>query len=150
MIHGLSVVEVQSDGKRWTYKNSSPFNRRITTMTEAIITGPARGTEHVVTKYSADGTKARGTLNNCGTGRTPWGTFVSGEENWYGYFFRDAQDDDRRKKDKQVQALNRYGRKAGAASRHGWESRWQRTYRFVRWNNGASGRFRQGRLTATR
>lgn len=137
MIHGLSVVEVQSDGKRWSYKNSSPFNRRITTMTEAIITGPARGTEHVVTKYSADGTKARGTLNNCGTGRTPWGTFVSGEENWYGYFFRDAKDDERRgKNDKQVQALKRYGRKAGDASRHGWESAGSDD-RFVRWNNGA-------------
>ena len=136
MIHGLSVVEVQSDGKRWNYKTSSPFNRRVTTMTEAVISGPARGSAHLVTKYSADGTRTRGTLNNCGTGKTPWGTFVSGEENWFGYFFRDAQDDDRRKKDKHVQALNRYGRKAGAASRHGWESGGADD-RFVRWNNGA-------------
>ncbi len=138
MIHGLSVVEVQSDGKRWNYKTSSPFNRRVTTMTEAIISGPARGSEHLVTKHSADGTRTRGTLNNCGTGKTPWGTFVSGEENWFGYFFRDAQDDDRRKKDKHVQALNRYGRRAGAASRHGWESGGSDD-RFVRWNNGAIG-----------
>ncbi|NIC41796.1 PhoX family phosphatase [Aquabacterium sp. A08] len=136
MIHGLSVVEVQSNGKTWSYKTNSPFNRRVTTMTEAVISGPARGSTHLVTKYSADGTRARGTLNNCGTGKTPWGTFVSGEENWFGYFFRDAQDDDRRKKDKQVQALNRYGRKAGAASRHGWESGGADD-RFVRWNNGA-------------
>ncbi len=136
MIHGLSVVEVQSDGKRWNYKTSSPFNRRVTTMTEAVISGPARGSAHLVTKYSQDGTRTRGTLNNCGTGKTPWGTYVSGEENWFGYFFRDAQDDDRRKKDKHVQALNRYGRKAGAASRHGWESGGADD-RFVRWNNGA-------------
>ena len=135
-IHGLSFVEVQSNGKQWEYKVSSPFNRRVTTSTMATIHGPARGSEHLVTKYSHDATRCRGTLNNCGTGKTPWGTLVSGEENWYGYFSRDAKDDDRRNKDKQVAALNRYGRKAGAASRHGWESAGPQD-QYVRWNNGA-------------
>ncbi|MDP1688091.1 PhoX family phosphatase [Hydrogenophaga sp.] len=138
MIHGLSVVEVQTDGKAWATKPASAFNRRVTTMTPVTIHGPARGSEHLVTKYSPDGTQARGTLNNCGTGRTPWGTFISGEENWFGYFFRDAKDDDARKKDKQVQALNRYGRKAGAASRHGWESGGPADT-YTRWNNSAVG-----------
>jgi secreted PhoX family phosphatase len=138
MIHGLSVVEVQSDGKAWATKPGSAFNRRVTTMTPVAIHGPARGSEHLVTKYSPDGTQARGTLNNCGTGRTPWGTFISGEENWFGYFFRDAKDDDARKKDKQVQALNRYGRKAGASSRHGWESGGSADT-YTRWNNSAVG-----------
>ena len=47
---------------------------------------------------------------------------MSGEENWSGYFYRDAKDDDRRgKKNPQVLGLDRYGRKAGAASRHGWQ-----------------------------
>jgi uncharacterized protein len=137
-IHGLSFVEVQASGKQWAYKAASPFNRRITTMTPAAVHGPARGSEHLVTKYSADATQCRGTINNCGTGKTPWGTFVSGEENWFGYFFRDAKDDDARKKDKQVQALKRYGRNAGAASRHGWESGGSDD-RFVRWNNSAIG-----------
>lgn len=138
MIHGLAVVEVEGRGRQWAYKPASPLNRRVTTMTEAAIHGPARGSEHLVTKYSGDATKCRGTLNNCGTGKTPWGTFVSGEENWYGYFFRDAKDDDARKKDKQVQALNRYGRKAGAASRHGWESGGSADT-YARWNNSAIG-----------
>ena len=138
MIHGLSVVEVQTDGKAWATKPGSAFNRRVTTMTPVTIHGPARGSEHMVTKYSPDGTQARGTLNNCGTGRTPWGTFISGEENWFGYFFRDAKDDDARKKDKQVQALNRYGRRAGAASRHGWESGGSADT-YTRWNNSAVG-----------
>jgi hypothetical protein len=138
-IHGLSVVEIQSDGKQWAYKAASPFNRRVTAMTEAVLHGPARGSAHMVTKFSADGTRCRGTLNNCGTGKTPWGTFVSGEENWYGYFFRDAKDDERRgKADKQVAGLNRYGRKAGAASRHGWESAGSADT-YARWNNGALG-----------
>ncbi len=137
-IHGLSFVEVQADGKRWAYRQTSPFNRRITTMTPAVLHGVARGSEHMVTRYSPDGTLCRGTLNNCGTGKTPWGTFVSGEENWFGYFHRNAKDDDARKKDKQVQALNRYGRKAGAASRHGWESGGSED-RYARWNNSAVG-----------
>jgi len=138
MIHGLSVVEVQTDGQAWATKQGSAFNRRVTTMTPVAIHGPARGSEHLVTRFSAEGTQARGTLNNCGTGRTPWGTYISGEENWFGYFFRDARDDDARKKDKQVQALNRYGRKAGAASRHGWESGGS-SDTYTRWNNGAVG-----------
>ena len=138
MIHGISIVEVQTDGKAWVTKPGSGFNRRVTTMTPVAIHGPARGSEHLATRYSPDGTQARGTLNNCGTGRTPWGTFISGEENWFGYFFRDAKDDDARKKDKQVQALNRYGRKAGAASRHGWESGGN-TDTYMRWNNSAVG-----------
>mgnify|MGYP002682098710 CR=1 FL=1 len=88
-------------------------------MTPADIHGPARGSAHPVTRYRQDATRTRGTLNNCGTGKTPWGTYVSGEENWFGYFHRDAKDDDRRgKKDPSVLALERYGRKAGAASRH--------------------------------
>ncbi|MGV3727623.1 PhoX family protein [Hydrogenophaga sp.] len=138
MIHGISVVEVQTDGKAWATQPASAFNRRVTTMTPVTVHGPARGSEHLVTKYSPDGTQARGTLNNCGTGRTPWGTFISGEENWFGYFTRDAKDDDARKKDKQVQALNRYGRKAGAPSRHGWESGGT-SDTYARWNNSAVG-----------
>ena len=138
MIHGLSVVEMRKQGSSWSYDPASPYNRRVTTMSEATIHGPARGSEHLVTKYSPDATKVRGTLNNCGAGPTPWGTYVSGEENWFGYFHRDAKDDEARKKDKQVQALNRYGRKAGAASRHGWESAGQAD-QYARWNNSASG-----------
>ncbi len=136
-IHGLSVVEIEAKGGQWQYHAASGFNRRVTAMTDVLVTGTARGSAHLVTKFSPDATRARGTLNNCGTGKTPWGTFVSGEENWYGYFFRDAKDDERRgKKDLQVTALNRYGRKAGAASRHGWESAGAAD-QYARWNNGA-------------
>jgi uncharacterized protein len=139
MIHGLSVIEVAAEGGKWSYKTASNFNRRVTTMSEAVIHGPARGSEHLITKYSTDGTKVRGTLNNCGTGKTPWGTYASGEENWFGYFTRDAKDDAKRgAKDKAVAALNRYGRRAGAASRHGWESAGS-SDQYVRWNNSAIG-----------
>ena len=141
MIHGLSVIEVGAQDGKWSYKQGSPFNRRVTTMSEAHIHGPARGSEHLITKYSTDGTKVRGTLNNCGTGKTPWGTYASGEENWFGYFARDVKDDAQRGAkdkaiDKSVIALNRYGRKAGAPSRHGWESAGSND-QYVRWNNSA-------------
>ncbi len=144
MIHGLSVIEVQAGASGWSYQKDSAFNRRITTMTPAEIRGPARGSAHLVTRYSPDGTRTRGTLNNCGTGKTPWGTFVSGEENWFGYFHRDARDDERRgKKDPSIVALERYGRKAGAASRHGWESAGAQDM-YQRWNNSATAASAQG------
>ncbi len=139
MIHGISVVEVQNKSGQWSYLQSSNYNRRITPMTEVSIHGPARGSEHLVTKFDPKATKSRGTINNCGAGKTPWNTYVSGEENWREYFFRDAQDDERRgKKDKSVTALLRYGRKAGEASRHGWESAGNED-RFARWNNSDLG-----------
>ena len=143
-IHGLSVVEVSTTGGAWKYQPNSALNRRVTSMTEAVLRGPAMGTAHMVTKYSPDGTRCRGTLNNCGTGKTPWGTFVSGEENWFGYFTRDAKDDDKRgKKDPSVAGLVRYGRPAGAASRHGWETGGAAD-QYVRWNNSAIAANAQG------
>ncbi|MBK6367989.1 MAG: PhoX family phosphatase [Polaromonas sp.] len=137
MIHGISVIEVTQHHGKWTYKQDSAFNRRITTMTPAVIMGAAKGAALLATMYSPDGNYSRGTVNNCGTSKTPWGTLVSGEENWYGYFSRGAQDDAKRGvKSKDVLALNRYGRKAGAASRHGWESAGTDD-QYARWNNSA-------------
>ncbi len=81
----------------------------------------ARGNGLLRTTYSNAGTTTRGTINNCGTGRTPWGTLVTGEENWAGYFTRGAADDAARG-DKSVTSLNRYLRRQGQASRHGWET----------------------------
>ena len=60
MIHGLSVIEVESRGGKWGYRRDSAFNRRVTTMSDAVIHGPARGSAHLVTKFSQDGTRARG------------------------------------------------------------------------------------------
>ncbi len=121
-LHGLSVVEVRLAGGKWAYQKDSSFNRRVHQQTEVEISGPVRGNALVVTKYSTNGTKIRGTLNNCGTGKTPWNTYLSGEENWSGYFTRAATDDAARGNDKSVASLKRYGRDAGAASRHGWET----------------------------
>jgi secreted PhoX family phosphatase len=124
-IHGISVVEVKSSSGKWATVPDSAFNFRLTSLSENIqLSGPARGNALMVTKYSPDGTRTRGTINNCGTGKTPWGSFLTGEENWAGYFFRSTTDDTTRggSAAKSVVALKRYGRNAGSASRHGWES----------------------------
>jgi len=137
-IHGVSVVEVRKNAGKWEYVKDSAFNRRVTALSDVEISGPARGNALLVTRYSPTGTKTRGTLNNCGTGKTPWGTFLTGEENWFGYFTRDATDNAARGNDKSVASLNRYGRTQGAVSRHGWESAGSDD-RFARWNNSKTG-----------
>ena len=132
-IHGVSVVEVRKTAGKWEYVKGSSFNRRITALSDIEIGGPVRGNALLVTKYSSNGTKSRGTLNNCGTGKTPWNTFLTGEENWSGYFVRGAADDSARGNDKSVTSLKRYGRNQGAASRHGWETGGADD-KYARWN----------------
>ncbi len=136
-LHGLSVVEVRRTGARWETLKDSSFNRRVHQQTEIALSGPVRGNALVVTRYSTNGTKIRGTLNNCGTGKTPWNTYLSGEENWSGYFTR-ASTDDAARGDKSVVSLKRYGRDAGAASRHGWETGGLDD-KYARWNLSKKG-----------
>ncbi|KQZ27598.1 PhoX family phosphatase [Duganella sp. Root1480D1] len=137
-LHGISVVEVRKNAGKWEYVKDSAFNRRVTCLSDCDLSGPVKGNALVKTRYSPDGSKIRGTLNNCGTGRTPWGSFVSGEENWSGYFTRGAADDAARGNDKSVASLKRYGRNQGAASRHGWESGGADD-KYARWNNSRLG-----------
>jgi uncharacterized protein len=122
--HGVSIVEVRKTSGRFSYVQSSSYNRRITPFTPIEMSGPARGNALLKTKFSTAGTSTRGTINNCGTGYTPWGTYLTGEENWAGYFTRSATDNAARTgvDAKGVASLNRYGRAQGAASRHGWET----------------------------
>ena len=137
-IHGVAVIEVAKSAGKWAYVPGSSQNFRLTALSPIEIAGPARGHAQLITKYSPTGTMTRGTLNNCGTGKTPWGTFLTGEENWAGYFFRNATDDAARGNDKSVTSLKRYGRNQGAASRHGWETGGADD-KYQRWNNSKTG-----------
>lgn len=122
--HGVSVVEIRKVNGMFSYVQSSSYNRRITPLTVVQLSGPASGHPLLRAKFSVSGTATRGTINNCGTGYTPWGTYLTGEENWAGYFTRGAADNTARVgvDAKSVTSLNRYGRPQGAASRHGWET----------------------------
>jgi secreted PhoX family phosphatase len=84
--HGASIVEIRKANGKWRLVKGSPYNRRITADTEMEITGPAAGHDRLKTSMDATGTSVLGTLNNCAGGVTPWGTFLSAEENFHGYF----------------------------------------------------------------
>ncbi len=84
--HGVSIIEIARNGGRWSIVKDSPYNRGITADTPMVITGPARGHQLMRTAADPFGTGSRGTWNNCGSGRTPWGTHLACEENFNGYF----------------------------------------------------------------
>ncbi|ALM51367.1 PhoX family protein [Halomonas huangheensis] len=97
--HGITLVEVEkSDAGVWQHVRNSSFNKRYTSATPMELAGPVAGSDYVVTRYSTDGTMARGTNNNCANGYTPWGTYLTCEENWPDIFIKDEGreiDDDR-------------------------------------------------------
>ena len=84
--HGVGIVEIQKTNGTFQVKRPSAFNRRITGKTPCKISGPAAG--HVMMQTAADptGMTVLGTLNNCAHGYTPWGTYLTCEENFNGYF----------------------------------------------------------------
>ena len=84
--HGVSIFEIELSDGHWNIVRDSPYNRRITADTEMTITGPARGQDLLKTSADPSGTRALGTWNNCGNGRTPWGTYIACEENFNGNF----------------------------------------------------------------
>jgi uncharacterized protein len=84
--HGGTIVEIRKVDGKWQVVTDSPYNRRITADTEMEITGPGAGHDRLKTNADTGGTKVLGMINNCAGGVTPWGTFVSGEENFHGYF----------------------------------------------------------------
>ena len=80
--HGMAVVQIERVGRsgQWRLdKQGSKYNRRITATTKFEVTGPAAADPRV-------GKVAYGTFGNCAGGVTPWGTILSGEENFNGYY----------------------------------------------------------------
>ncbi len=80
-------------------REDSRYGRRITANTPVLICGPAAGhplmrtneyqiedTATTATGRLTDGRRGFGTLNNCANGVTPWGTYLTCEENWNGNF----------------------------------------------------------------
>lgn len=121
--HGVSIVYIKKDAatQKVTIDKNSIFNRRITASTEMDFAGAAAGSGLLATHFSPTARKTRGTHNNCGNGYTPWGTYLTTEENFIGYFARSTTDDALRTPE-EIIALKRYGLKAGSGSRYGWET----------------------------
>jgi secreted PhoX family phosphatase len=83
---GVSIIEVKRERGRWRFVKDSKYNRRITADTPIDIGGPARGGALMKTKADPAGECAFGTFANCAGGETPWGTYLSAEENIQDYF----------------------------------------------------------------
>jgi len=120
--HGVSVVEIARGTSGWAYVPSSCLNRRITPFTPTSFSGPVAGSPLLFTAYSPTGRAGRGTINNCANGTMPWMTYLTNEENWAGYFRRDAGDNTRRTAAvgaKSSVAFARYGLSERAGN-YGW------------------------------
>lgn len=100
--HGMSVVEVRKTAGNWSVVANSAYGRRLSANTPMRISGPAAG--HALMKSKKfdisatasteiglnNGFEANGTINNCANGYTPWGTYLTCEENWNGNFGSEA------------------------------------------------------------
>lgn len=104
--HGLSVVTVKgAPGTGRLDVEIHQRNRRITATTPFRLTGPAAGSSFVKTAADPEGRTPLGTYANCSGGVTPWGTVLSGEENFNGYFANASKVTDETAK----KTLKRYG-----------------------------------------
>jgi secreted PhoX family phosphatase len=153
-LHGVSIVEVSldSNGKPTGYDATSTLNRRITPQTLMNVTGPSAHLADLkammVTLFDTSGATVRGTLNNCGHGATPWGTYLACEENWATYF-NIATGATAPTDSKTLTSRSRYGvaktaiaANATAAAGQGWYTPTDlpdTNFRFTRWNVAAGG-----------
>ena len=115
--HGVSVVEIAVTAGVWRVVRPSNFARRLTANTPMRIGGPVAGTQWVKTAADTNGNTVIGTFANCAHGFTPWGTYLTCEENWHGYF-------------SQPNPLSAHEKRYGIAARTGGYRWWEFDARF--------------------
>jgi uncharacterized protein len=88
---GVSVIEVRLDGGAWRVVRPSQYARRVTALSTCAVAGPAAS--HALLRTDADpvGRLVMGTYNGCAHGWTPWGTYLTCEENWHFNFVNAGQ-----------------------------------------------------------
>lgn len=113
--HGVSLIEVRQENGEWQIVRPSTYSRRLTANTPMQISGPAA--EHALLKTQADpeGKNVLGTLNNCANGKTPWGTYLTCEENFHYYFVYDP------KQSRDAETERRWQRYKLGFSYYGWQ-----------------------------
>lgn len=111
--HGVAVMHIKKNASNWEIVKNSKYNRRFTSATPMNLAGPVAKTDWVKTAFSKDGSQIRGTNNNCGNGTTPWGTYITAEENWAACFVN------------QVAVLPEHQKRVGVSTKSGrylWET----------------------------
>ena len=134
--HGVSVIHIKVVNNQWELVTGSRYNRRITSATEIDVAGPIAESplNLLLTRYTAtknNANIARGTNNNCGNGYTPWGTYLTCEENWPNYFTRN---DGAPTADQKRLGISDDG------TRYGWETPVDASGEFSRFNITPSGK----------
>ncbi|WP_353815545.1 PhoX family protein [Agromyces sp. SYSU T00266] len=110
---GMAVVELKRGrvGDPWEYVVDGRRSRRLTVESTFELTGPAAGSDLLKTAADPEGRWVKGTVGNCAGGTTPWGTVLSGEENFNGYFAWAADTAEQR----------RYSGSSTTSTETGWE-----------------------------
>ena len=119
---GVSIIEIVRVSGRWQKVKDSRFNRRITAETPMDIGGPARGAALLRTQGDPDGVRVLGTFANCAGGETPWGTYLTAEENIQDYFGNLEQLKARNDVDPHVVESHRRWRMWKKHSLYSWEA----------------------------
>ncbi|NBO79658.1 MAG: PhoX family phosphatase [Actinobacteria bacterium] len=78
----VGIFYIEEGPKGWSTKKDKR-NRRIHVNTPVEFSGPAAKSALLV---NTAGNEPQGTVNNCANGYTPWGTYITCEENFNGYF----------------------------------------------------------------
>src|SRR6476620_9236672 len=117
--HGMSVVHLHrsAKGTPWQYTVGNRYNRRITANTPFAGDGPIAGAAIVRPAADPEGRTILGTFGNCSGGTTPWGTVLSGEENFNGYFDASGAVDPAN-----ATSFKRYGLATAAVTNRGWST----------------------------
>ena len=104
---GVSILEIEKKGDDWTVVLDSKYNRRIDANTKMQVSGAAKKEVLKNEKF------VHGTFANCANGQTPWGTYITCEENFENFF--GSSDENLEFND----AFKRYG--FNKTSLYGWE-----------------------------